>query len=258
MADNVILCQIDRAEEPYYIDTVDLCVYSIEELCYFIDHNLPLIDSDFFDDGLLSWLEDELHLDRLTSTMERIRQEDPEHQTEGMILALNAECGWLYSGEVEAFRAKIRKIQDLPETEQLRLKADKLVSCGKYARAISVYKKILRDASSKENKELTGRTYHNMGVAYARFFQMEEACECMGRAYSVLKTADTMKDYLYCVFASRGREACDKMLDELKVDDATRNEINNSLAETGVEKRPGNIDEALNQWVRSYHREAGV
>lgn len=260
MAGKVILCQIDRADEPYYIDSVDLCVYSIEELCYFADRNLPLVDDDFFDESLLRWLEDELHLDRLTATMDRIRNEDPDHQTEGMLLALNAACGWLYSGGQEEFRERVREFESLSGPEKLRRKADRLVACGKYSRAISVYKGIIRKIgeNGKENRELLGKVYHNLGVTYARFFQMEEAMECMKHAYSVLRSGDMLQDYLYCVYAARGREEYEKILGELKVDDDMRRRMDHEIDGLDVQKRPVNLDETLNQWVKEYHREAGL
>ena len=39
-----ILCQTERAEAPYFIENISMNIYSLEELCYYLDHNLYLID----------------------------------------------------------------------------------------------------------------------------------------------------------------------------------------------------------------------
>ncbi len=34
---------------PYYIDNISLNVYSLEELCYYIENHLYLIEADFYE-----------------------------------------------------------------------------------------------------------------------------------------------------------------------------------------------------------------
>ena len=35
-----ILCQTKKAEHPYFIENISMNIYSIEELCYYLYHNL--------------------------------------------------------------------------------------------------------------------------------------------------------------------------------------------------------------------------
>ena len=39
-----ILCQTGRAEAPYFIENISINIYSLEELCYYLEHNRYLID----------------------------------------------------------------------------------------------------------------------------------------------------------------------------------------------------------------------
>ena len=39
-----ILCQVKKAEKPFYIENISTNIYSIEELCYYLSNNLYLID----------------------------------------------------------------------------------------------------------------------------------------------------------------------------------------------------------------------
>ena len=43
----LILCSHPIAAMPYYIDNISLNVYSLEQLCYYIENHLYLIEADF-------------------------------------------------------------------------------------------------------------------------------------------------------------------------------------------------------------------
>jgi hypothetical protein len=69
----VILCQVPRAEQPFYAEDIDLKLYSIEELCYFMQGHPALLDRDFFGPAMTDWLGGELRLHRLAETLEKQR-----------------------------------------------------------------------------------------------------------------------------------------------------------------------------------------
>ena len=62
-----ILCQTKKAERPYYIENISMNIYSIEELCYYLYHNLYLADHTIFNEELCSWIRDELELPHLAA-----------------------------------------------------------------------------------------------------------------------------------------------------------------------------------------------
>ena len=43
-----ILCQTKKAQRPYFIENISMNIYSIEELCYYLYHNLYLADHTVF------------------------------------------------------------------------------------------------------------------------------------------------------------------------------------------------------------------
>ena len=47
-----ILCQLKRAEIPYYIENISTNIYSIEELCYYFYHNIYLLDESILNEHL--------------------------------------------------------------------------------------------------------------------------------------------------------------------------------------------------------------
>ena len=545
MSSRVILCQVKKAENPYYIEDINRCLYSIEELCWFVDHNLALAADGFFDSTLTDWIRSELGLHDLADRMDRIMQESGEetfgqdvsgqeksgeeslsesaaeqsgaeqrdvrgdHTLEQLIDALNAEISWIYVKDRAAFRREIAELLHLLPGERMKRRADTLVGYGKYTRAVRVYKKILRDAdeevlppetpeettgseetetaestgndsgetagdelstdstenvsaeavpaeetteepaeetaedtaeepagdavsadetadvsaeavpaeestdhasgdalkeaaestenisgepaeepaeesaadavsadgteevsaeavpaeestdhasgdalkeaaestenSSEETAEdtaedtaeepavdtaeetaeepagdavsadetadvsaeavpaeestdhasgdaqteaagsaacavktetaevsapvrresekeerirkLKGTVWHNMGVAYSRLFQFDEACGCLKKGYELLHNGASLQDYLYCVNISRGSEAYNRLAEQYGVDPETKEEMDRSMASFRPPARPENDDEALNTWVRGYHRE---
>ena len=64
-----ILCQTKRAKLPYFIENISTNVYSIEELCYYLYHNLYLIDQTIMNEGLCSWIQEELELPALAAKL---------------------------------------------------------------------------------------------------------------------------------------------------------------------------------------------
>lgn len=48
-----ILCQVKRAKNPYYISNISTNIYSIEELCYYLYHNIYLLDETIINEQLL-------------------------------------------------------------------------------------------------------------------------------------------------------------------------------------------------------------
>ena len=58
----LILCNQNMAAFPYYVEEAAIGVYSLEELSYYICHNVYLLRSDFMNEDLCNWLERELRL----------------------------------------------------------------------------------------------------------------------------------------------------------------------------------------------------
>ena len=69
---NVILCHGKLAEKPYMVVGLSINVYSIEELCYLIAQNAHTLDSDFMDERLCVFLDEQLHMKQLALKLREI------------------------------------------------------------------------------------------------------------------------------------------------------------------------------------------
>ena len=74
-------------------------------------------------------------------------------------------------------------------------------------------------------KQFIGEIYYNMGCAYARLFQMEEAIRCFEIAYGKLHTMGAVKSLLYAVYMEHGVDAFVEKAKELEVDEERQEEI---------------------------------
>ena len=46
------LCQVRLAKNPYYIESISTNIYSIEELCFYLQNNIYLIDQTIVNEKL--------------------------------------------------------------------------------------------------------------------------------------------------------------------------------------------------------------
>ncbi len=250
-----VLCQVKRAEHPFYIRDIDLNIYSIEELCYFADHNLALVEEDFFDDALIGWIGEELQDHNFVRTLERIRKEGVQPLGR-MLHALNAETGWIYVQDREAFEKTLDSNRRLPGPERLRRRADSLVGYGKYTKAIEEYKRILvMEDLEGLGEQFLGTVYNNMGVSYARLFEMDEAIECLRKACDSIGSRDALRNYLCAVYLARGEDAFEKLADERKADAEAREALLSEIKSMKVPEPEEDVNTLLGGWVREYHRE---
>ena len=56
----LIFCSFRRAAKPYYLESAKQNIYSIEELCYFLQDNIYLLDENIMTAEFCDWLETEL------------------------------------------------------------------------------------------------------------------------------------------------------------------------------------------------------
>lgn len=74
----LIQCSSRLAKKPYYFRITDTNVYSIEEVCYYICHNIYILQAELFNYDFAVWLKEELGM------------EDTAHKMENMVYGQNS------------------------------------------------------------------------------------------------------------------------------------------------------------------------
>lgn len=178
----LLLCNRPIAAMPYYIEALSLNIYSLEELCYVIEHHPFLLDEGFFDDELILWIEREVGEGELA---EQLRQSLRKELgiTKLIELMLNATGYLTYQAGMEII-SQIREMQHKSVFERRKIRADRYVENKKYINALLEYRRLLQmEEECRKNPVLCGNIWHNQGTVYARLFLFRESKECFERAY---------------------------------------------------------------------------
>lgn len=274
-----ILCQQQKAGTPYYIENISTNIFSIEELCFYFYHNIYLLDGTIINEELCRWIGEELGMKQLAARLRGILETDAD--IGAFILPVFKEAYYLSQSEYKEMQERLQKLQELPAMVRKKLKGDYLVRYGKYSNGIKVYESILESTEKTTlGSQFEGGVYHNMGCAYAKLFQMDEAFSCLKHAYELLHSKTALKSYLYAVYIAHSKEAYEDKVIELGVDAQTKAEMDQELQENSQmkesadavrifigaqqEKKAGNpegyyrtMDGLLEQMTEDYHRNTG-
>lgn len=178
----LILCNAPIAAVPYYMEALSINLYSLEELCYVMQHHSFLLDEEIFDEELILWLEEEAG--------EKVLADNLRQSLEKKLgLADLAECifretGYFSGIEKRQILEQIKQVENKSVFERRKMRADRYAESGKYASALQEYRIILQmEEDCRKNPIMCGNIWHNQGVIFTRFFLYKEAKECFEMAY---------------------------------------------------------------------------
>lgn len=193
--ESIMLCHDVKARNPYEIAGADISIFTIEELCYYLYHNLYLIDRKIMNEKLCEWIEKELKLQGLAEKLSK--EVEFGLSLQGFILPIFEEIGYLNAEEMENIKKQLQIFKRQTEIERRKFKADNLIRNQRYAAAIYEYEQIRMDKKGEKlRNEFLGQIYHNMGTAYAHLFLYEKAAELFLEAHRHLSDEQSLKDYL--------------------------------------------------------------
>lgn len=190
----LILCNQRLAALPYYIDEAALNVYSLEELCYYIENNVFLLEADFMNEELCTWIDKELHLTEVSAQLRSIYRGGGT-LSEFVEYILN-QSGYLRNNQISRISSALKDMENKSEFECIKMKADRYVDNKRYINAIYEYRR-LTEMKDEENDILMGNVWHNLGCAYAGLFFFREAALCFKRGYELNENPQTMRECLY-------------------------------------------------------------
>ena len=188
------LCLVKRAEHPYYIEKIQANIYSLEELCYYLSENVPLIDETIKNETLCDWLRDELGLDKLSRSL-REQLEMPGDILR-FVLPLFREIQYLNAEELRRFQDRVNRQAQLPHEVRMKLQADHLAACRMYGKAIREYGKILNQSENgKTGAQFFAEVWNNMGSAHAGLFRYKNTADCYWNAWKLTGSREYLRKY---------------------------------------------------------------
>lgn len=254
-----ILCQVKRASMPFYIENISTNIYSIEELCFYLYHNIYLLDETIINEHLCDWIKKELGLAKLYQKLYRILEE--ERGTGDFILAVFREINYLTHEEFKKINEELVVLEQQPKVVRKKKKGDYLVENRMYVNAIRIYQDSLHYVGEDGlGSQFEGEIYHNMGCAYMQLFQMEEAMDCLKKAYKRLHIRVVLKHYLTVCRMCMNQEEWENECAKMGADKGTKEEIQTEMSavrsgEFSEEEK--DMDSLLEKYTKEYHRSTG-
>ena len=255
-----ILCQTKKAEHPYFVESISTNIYTIEELCYYLYHNLYLVDQTIINEDLCKWLAEELVLTQLASKLRQVMER--EAGAEEILYPVFKEINYLTYEELKALNGRLTELNKESTAIRKKRKGDALVENGMYVNAIRVYQKLLDQTDfSKERDGLEVRIMYNLGCAYSYLFQMDKAIECFRRAYEGGRSTEALETYLMAFSMSHSEDEYKNMAKTLGVEEEILTAVQNRKKEFSQIPREKvnsqNMDDILNHLTSEYHRSTG-
>ncbi len=255
-----ILCQIPRAQTPFYLDIIGTNVYSLEELSWFFQHNSCLIDESILNEDLCLWLSRELGLADLGNKMlELLRKQ--QYSVRELVNLVYKEINYLSHEEMKQFDREMEELEQMSPLHLLKRKGDCLMANEMYAGALGQYRLITEQDQPDETDAFLAGVYHNAGCAYSYLFQMEEALDCFRKAYDLTKSREDLKIMLFALSNARTQLEYMDTLEKYQVEPDLRREVQERIDQIANSDQPvireGDIDGMLEQMMGDYHRSTG-
>ena len=250
---SLILCHKKKAKVAYEIARIHRCIYTIEELCYYLCNHLYLIDYTIMNEKLCDWMKEELNLQALSEQLREQLEENASMEQFVMTILMYSEI--YTTAELSQIQDVLDKLKNQKPIEKQKYKADNLLESGSVKSAIISYQEIIH-GERDESVEGTfyGKVYGCLGAAYGRLFLYQEAAKMYEAAYQICEEKDMLRAYLY---------ACRKYMSQEEYTSLLKNnlyyqELNSKLVED-IEEIESQIkvlqyEDTLTNWKNQYRR----
>lgn len=193
---DITMCTI-HSEKPYYIAEISKNIYSIEELSFYLYNYLYLVDKDFFNEGLIDYIENELNQSTIATGL---RQALNKNGNLGeMISFVIKNSGYYTQKETDELERHLVMLNSKTAAERIKAKADILMDHHKYKMSITYYQSVINKGINNElSPAFYGNVYNNLGVAYTRMFEFDEAVVAFRNAYRLNKSTESLESIILC------------------------------------------------------------
>ncbi|MBQ7677145.1 MAG: hypothetical protein IJT32_02810 [Lachnospiraceae bacterium] len=247
----MILCKRQIAATPFYLDELSMNVYSLEELSYYIFHNVYLLNADFMSVDLCNWIGRELGMKELSDgLLELVKENVPLHIFVGRLLH---SCGYLTLGEVKDTLAIISVFENKSEAECKKIRADRLMEKNRLVDAIYEYESLI-DGDDNIGDTLLGDIRHNLGSAYAKLFFFTEAAESFEQAYRKNHRRVSLRSMLIAYYMAGNLEDYSAALHRYQVSNEEDERIREEVDHLGEQSEARQFEERL-EYLRADYSE---
>jgi tetratricopeptide (TPR) repeat protein len=177
-------------------------IYSLEELCYYLYHNIYGLNESFFDEAFFDFLQQmeqeklaaRLHMDLLAGKNYLLLAAD-----------ILSSVDYYSAEEKKQIQAEFQQILNRTPAENKKARADILKESGKNTEAMAEYRELLEHGKLDMTDELHADIMNNIGVIHAENFRYREALQCFEQALDIHDSREYL-DNMICalIMAERG------------------------------------------------------
>lgn len=224
----IILCSGVRTNRPYVFQTTGIRIFSIEELCWYLNHYVYFIDEDMFGNSLLDFLDQDLKLSERADKIRQLKKQGADLKT--IVTAVMCSSDYYSENEIKDMIKTLDRIIGMPPIIRNYIKANNYLKNNQYSEAAVEYKRILY---SKDAIDLTpeqyGDIYHNLGVATVHMKGAADAAEFFRQAYERNLREESLQQYLYAIKLSENMEIFDEKLKRYQVSNEISEHLLNNI-----------------------------
>lgn len=195
------LCVGNYATTPYYIASLGIQVYCMEELCYCLRENAFLLDFSVMDEYLIDWIDNECGVPELAKELYLMVR---KQGTLSSFVTLIMEYVGLYEADIiQEMERVLKEGSGLTGIEKRKKQIDYLVRKKKYPLAIQRYDDLLMGWNQEYGADtqmpgeyVKAEILHNKGVALAHMMVYGTAAECFRQAYEIDASRASYEAYL--------------------------------------------------------------
>ena len=136
----VLLCVGEYAEVPYYVESIGLRLYSMEELCYYLTENAFLLDRELINRELVDWIDEQCGCKELGRTLYGFL--NTQASVSVFVGTILEYVGYVSKQEIDKIQEYLKANAGLSGMEKKKAHADYLVANARYAQAQKEYKEI--------------------------------------------------------------------------------------------------------------------
>ncbi len=177
-----------QAKVPYHIEDMELNIYSVEELAYYLYNTVFFVDTGFFNERLTEYIRTELELPGLAAKLKHAME--LKNSFSDMVMLLVRESRFYEEDELKQLQKNLDIIGSKSLKERMKVRAELLYQGGKLAGANEIYNNILNEkgqpvlmTGDQEHDEFYGGIYLGLGKIKVRMFYFAEAAEDLKKAY---------------------------------------------------------------------------
>lgn len=199
----VSVCVGNYAKTPYYVEGLEIPVYSMEELCYCIRENAFLLDISFMNDSLIAWIDAECGLRELARELYPLVHR--QGTLSAFVMLILEYTGFFPTQCMYEVEQVLKQGAGLSIIEKRKSRIDYLVKKKKYALAIQGYDNLLEKWQDYQEEQLPqnlpgaqirAAILYNRGAAYAGLMIYERAAENFWEAWQLDKKDEYVISYM--------------------------------------------------------------